>query len=196
MRRVDMSSELTKNKYQAYKNYQVYQEAVLIDMLVPFCDIVFGRPSKRTTTTLQFLFIKELRFDGYVVDVSEFIESRCEDISNMEKKKGVKEKTSMRRCENNKFTECLHLLIDILTELGYFFNTSKSQGKNGIAKSETIQRIFKDNKCLFSKQEIMGLGKEIHQRIVKTVTSNPNFVLTANEIRPNGTLSAHPFCQL
>ncbi|BFU20330.1 hypothetical protein EHI8A_212780 [Entamoeba histolytica HM-1:IMSS-B] len=171
-----------QNKYQIYKNYQVYQESILIKLLLPYCDIVFGKPSKKTTTTLQFLNIKELKFKNYSINITEYIERRCKEIIEMERRKGVKEKTSLRRYENNKFTECLHLLMDILSEFGYFFNTTKSQGKNGIAKSETIQQIFYKGFFMFSREQVELFGKNYHNSLIQSINENSNLVITNNSL--------------
>ncbi|ELP93242.1 hypothetical protein EIN_055970 [Entamoeba invadens IP1] len=178
----DKKGDTRINKYQIYKNYQVFQESILIKLLLPYCDIVFCKPSKRTTTTFQFLYIKEIKFNNYSINVVDYIERRCTEISEMERRKGVKEKTTMRRFENNRFTECLHFLSDLLSEFGYFFNTTKSQGKNGIAKSETIQQIFKDGRIVFNRNMVEVLGKNMHTSLLENLSKNASCTIHQNQL--------------
>ncbi|KAL7714632.1 TATA-binding protein-associated phosphoprotein [Entamoeba marina] len=163
-------------RYKHLRNYQAWQQAVYVCLLNSTCEITFNKPVKSCKTTTQFFSIKKLNFGGDdVIDVDEFLQSRsCEKLKR-DKLKGVSTKTASRRYDNNKFGESLHLLMDILTENGYFINARKSNGRNNSDCIYSAKEIFYKTKLIATTQDIVEYGEIINNYLLKCVKSNDFF---------------------
>ena len=176
------TAKMTSNeKYRLLRNYQAYQQSVFVFILLNFCSIKFSKATKRSSSTRQFLVIKELLFDNETIDVVSFIEKRCEEKMLIEEKRCVSKKTAQRRIDNYKFTENLHYLLDILQQFGYFYNFRSSQGKNGIEKSDTALELFRYNRIIFNQQEIALYGSAVNEYICSLLNGKYEITINKND---------------
>ncbi|EKE37233.1 hypothetical protein ENUP19_0166G0015 [Entamoeba nuttalli] len=174
----------THNKSQKYKktkNYQVYQQSIFLLILSKYGDIYFDKPIKRSTTTSQFLNVKEIRFSKEdIISVNSFIEKRCEKRMKQEIESGLSHETALRRYETNKFIESLHFLIDLLTELHFTLSCKLFLSKNGLEQKETINEIRYNSEIIFNKNDIQMIGEKVNSYISKMIRDNKRFILLSN----------------
>ncbi|KAL7721953.1 TATA-binding protein-associated phosphoprotein [Entamoeba marina] len=166
----DKKKNSSKEKFKRWKDYQSLQEAVL-GLLNKHCDIVYRNPFKKTVVTVQFISVDKLIFtENDVVDVIGFIQQRCKERMECDIQNGVSQKTAMRRYDNNKFSETLHLLCDLLIELGFQFQTTKTPAKDYQQTHETVVDIYNNDGFLFGKVDIMNKGKRINDYLCSMFT--------------------------
>ena len=148
-------------------NYISCQESVLLALLNRYAVIVVKKPRKKGDKTEQFIGVHSITVDS-IIDVSDFISTRCETLYNEDIKKQTKEYTASRRKLGNKITELTHLLIDLLELEGYFFNKEKKK-REGLNQCDVIKNIFYDNKVIFTKDDIIKKGHEINKLITHDI---------------------------
>ncbi|KAL7723016.1 TATA-binding protein-associated phosphoprotein [Entamoeba marina] len=149
----------SNKRYKHFRDYQAWQQAVYICLLNSVCEITFSKPVKSCKSTTQFFSIKQLKFENDIIDVENFLQLRSCDKLKRDRISGVPNKTASRRYDNNKFSECLHLLMDILIENGYFVNARKSNGRNNTDSIFTAREIFYESKLIATYQDIIAYGK-------------------------------------
>ncbi|EDR30001.1 hypothetical protein EDI_190600 [Entamoeba dispar SAW760] len=153
--------------FREIRNYQSEQESVLLALLNKFYDITFTAHKKQSLVTVPFFRI--LTLDGPVdsIQFKELIERRITERLNAEVANGSSLKTALRRCENYRIVDSLHILTDILEVLGYNFSTHLSTGKKGTLKAESICGITSlTGNFLFNQEGISHLGTEVSKYIV------------------------------
>ena len=80
--------------------------------------------SKNLLKTKRRINLVQIGEGNGLINVEEFIEQRLKENYKNDKKKGIDKKKAKRRNEIRKFYEQNHLLIDILREENYFFNSN------------------------------------------------------------------------
>ncbi|ELP83541.1 hypothetical protein EIN_378760 [Entamoeba invadens IP1] len=146
------------------RDYQTCQQGIFIGLLNKFCDITIIKPPKKAVITHQFVKIKTISFNFEdFIDIEEFLQRRCNDHKFDDMKQGCSEKTANRRFQTNKKTEALHLLLDVLGEVGYFFEVNTTKGKKGTMKLQNVERIYQNEKYLFGIDEIYDVGFKINE---------------------------------
>ena len=149
--------------FKQTRNYQVSQQGVLLALINKHFSISLAAPKKKSVVAQQMIVINYLKRDTDVVLVEEFIHRRLGEIQRYDMANGVSKKTAIRRCENNKIAETNHLLIDILREFGYTFNTKITDGKNGTLKTETIYSISYKGMTIMTRSLIESSGLAINK---------------------------------
>lgn len=153
-----------KNKTsREIRNFQTVQQAVLIGLLNQFSDIIFKQPAKKSVTTQQYMRIKSIIFtEEDTVSFAEFLKRRCLEHYNWDITHDVPLKTAKRRYQTNKKTDGLHLMMDILSELGFVFHTKMTEGKSGTVKLENIIEVTRHGKCIVHPSSFIDIGKQIN----------------------------------
>ncbi|EDR27683.1 hypothetical protein EDI_162850 [Entamoeba dispar SAW760] len=156
--------QVKKNKTsREIRNSQTIQQAVLIGALNYYADIIFKQPAKKSITTHQYMRIKSVNFsDENVVSFAEFLKTRCYEHFRYDISHGVALKTAKRRYQTNKKTDGLHLLMDLLNELGFEFNTKLTEGKSGTIKLENILEVRKESFIIINQKNFETVGREIN----------------------------------
>ena len=158
-----MNNQPTESKFNQWKNYQSIQECMLIGLLNSYSEIKIKKPFKKAMVTVPFVAIDKIIFNKTdIINVSEFLNKRCQERMNYEIQIGVSSKTALRRYKTNKFSETNHLLMDLLLDLGYLFNTTIPPHKKNLQAHETIQAIFdREGRC-YTRQMINLIGSKIN----------------------------------
>ncbi|KAL7712678.1 Uncharacterized protein QTN25_009693 [Entamoeba marina] len=171
-----------KIPYCDFKNYQVIQQAVMLAYLNQFADIELKKKKKSVTNIYQFMQVVSISFsNGDNINFSDLISSKCIEMMKEEIEMGISETTAMRRFHKNRIVHSLHLLMDILSELGFFFNTYITNGKNGVVRAETIRSMFYDDKLL-KKDDIVTIGKRIFKCLDEQFEEKKVFTLKKNTL--------------
>ncbi|BFU19190.1 hypothetical protein, conserved [Entamoeba histolytica] len=186
-----IDKQSSRYKFTKWRNYQALQEAFFIGLLNQFATITICKPSKKTTVTIQFIKIQSIQLERQYDEIpfSSFIAERCKKRKSNDIKLGVPEKTAQRRFENNKFSEALHFLVDILSEFGYFFQVSRTIGKNGTPTVETVHSVYYNNKMKYSKKDIEKKGKAVNDYLCHAFKDNSQI-----KIKLRDEKITHIFC--
>ena len=169
--------------FKAVRNNQVYQQAIFIWLLNSHFDITIKTPLKKANVFEQILRVDKIKSESDEIFMNEVVERRIKTIFVHDIKNGVSEKTGIRRTENNRITEGLHLMIDILREMGYFFNSKIGNGKKGTVKTETVEAVFLSNKVIITRNDIQAKGKLINSKICELMENKPSITI------PRGSLA-------
>ncbi|EDR27731.1 hypothetical protein EDI_104220 [Entamoeba dispar SAW760] len=152
MKNKDRNQRKINEAFFKLRNYQVYQQGILLALLNKHFEITLQIPTKRSVVTRQYFKINELRRGNDSIKVEEYVEQRCKEKYLQDLSNGIPEKTARRRYDTNKITEQLHLLIDLLTEFGYSFVSKWTSGKKGAQIVETIQKVISPNVTILNKE--------------------------------------------
>ncbi|EKE41211.1 hypothetical protein ENUP19_0085G0088 [Entamoeba nuttalli] len=176
----------TKESYElkkSYKatNYQCAVEGILIALIAQHCTIEINKPSKKCLVTQQFIKVIKINFSqGDSINVSIFINNRCNERKEHEIKMNSDVRTATRRIQNYKRIETIHLLIDILREYGYLFKSKYVEGKKGVLKLENVTAIYYNNKLLLNIKTIFERGiKIINYLYHRTASTRTAFRLSS-----------------
>ncbi|ELP94741.1 hypothetical protein EIN_340790 [Entamoeba invadens IP1] len=155
------------------KTYQVSQQAILLALINKHFSIALMLPKKRAITGRQFLCVKTIKNGNDVIEIDNFVHQRMKEYNNYATSIGIPMKTITRRGENNRIVENIHILLDILVELGYHFQTKVSTGKNYSLKFDTI-KSFQLGKFSFNKNTIGQKGILINSYLNNLIATNNN----------------------
>ncbi|ELP87111.1 hypothetical protein EIN_495860 [Entamoeba invadens IP1] len=159
------------SKQHDNSNYQCEVEAVLISLLSRHCIVEISKPNKKSSVTSQFIKVTEIDFDnGDTINVSDLIELRCFERRDFEVQKKVEVKTATRRIQSYKRIETLHLLIDLLREFGYSFESRFVEGKKGVLKLENVTSVFYGQKRILDSKQIQEKGHKLNNYLYKETT--------------------------
>ncbi|ELP95217.1 hypothetical protein EIN_430130 [Entamoeba invadens IP1] len=84
---------------------------------------------------------------------------------------GASKKTATRRYQNNKKIEVIHLMEDLLLELGFELITKTLSGKNGVNRLESILEASRNGSSITFKSLTTGLVKTNH-KLLKIVSKS------------------------
>ncbi|ELP83480.1 hypothetical protein EIN_376550 [Entamoeba invadens IP1] len=153
------------------RNLQTLQQCLCICLLSEFADITIKQPAKKSTVTQQYMRMKSIDFgDGELIVLKDYLKKRCIEHKNDDIARGVPVKTAVRRFQNNKKIELLHLLIDLLiVRGGYEFDSKYTEGKSGTNKQEFIKSVLRDDVVVISKDVIIDRALKINEVIQKAL---------------------------
>ncbi|EDR26796.1 hypothetical protein EDI_252610 [Entamoeba dispar SAW760] len=159
--------------FKENRDYQSEQESLFLALLSQEFTIKLICPNKRCVVTLPFLRILEIQrgLDDCVA-VNDWVNNRINERLKEELSQGVSRKTAQRRSENYKITETLHLIMDLLSEFGYFFQTRTTTGKKGICKIDIAYKVYNKNKLMFDQESISRIGSSINKKIISLPSEN------------------------
>ena len=153
--------------YINHRNYQVFQQSILLTLLNKFASITIKREKKKSNTTLPFFTIHSITFiNNDKLDFDNFIHKRCSEMKEYDITNGINMKTATRRYKTNRITEVIHTLIDLLRIYGEEIETNMTRYKEGIKQSETMIGITIKGKQ-YNETEIKKEGKRINELIQK-----------------------------
>ncbi|ELP94738.1 hypothetical protein EIN_340760 [Entamoeba invadens IP1] len=175
-KKTEKRKRASEDAFKKMRNYQVYQEAVFIALLSTFFEIVVRAPVKKSIVSLQLLRVEVIRSLRDVINVNDFVISRCKEKYKLDIKDGLLEKTAKRRTDTNRVSELLHFLQDVLRELGFGFVSKVTDGKNGAQVVETVYGIF-GNGIELDQKDIIEKGKKINDFLNKRLGGMANLVL-------------------
>ncbi|BFU21517.1 hypothetical protein EHI8A_192760 [Entamoeba histolytica HM-1:IMSS-B] len=153
------------------KNFESIQQAFLIALLNKFGSFILERPIKRSKVTFQTLKVKSFSLLKETIEVAELVDSCCKARSEVELSHGISKERVKRRFDKNRFIFLSNLLLDIATELGYFFETKMARNAGGVIQLEKIRKTFYHSQLLFSQEEMMVRGVALN-RYVFSLTDN------------------------
>lgn len=139
------------------RNYQAEQEGVFLALLNHEFEITIEVPQKRSVVTLNYFKILKLQNDKEIIEFDELLQKRLKDMKKEDFSNGVKESVALRRFEQNKIPESIHLLIEMLSERNYILKTS-SMGKRNSRSS--VEELYMDG-TVFNREEIQQKGTNI-----------------------------------
>ncbi|GAB1222732.1 hypothetical protein ENUP19_0121G0086 [Entamoeba nuttalli] len=139
------------------RNNFTLQQTLCICLLSRWCRITIKKPTRRSCVTEQFFRINSIEHEEDKIDVYSFLKKRCNEMYLFDIQRGVSEKTAIRRYQNNKKIEVIHLMEDILREYGVELETKTTEGKSGINRLENITGIYISNQVIPFDGLIMNL---------------------------------------
>ena len=151
--------------YSNHRNYQVFQQSILISLLNKFADITIKRERKRSNVTLPFFTISTVTFNNNdSFDLDSYVQKRCVEIKEYDLNHNINMKTATRRFKTNRITEVLHTLIDLLRINDEEIETVRTRYKEGIKQSETMIKCKMNDKEI-NEKEIKIYGNVVNNYI-------------------------------
>ena len=148
--------------YSNHRNYQVFQQSILICLLNKYADITIKRERKRSNVTLPFFTISNVVFnDNDIIDIDSYVQKRCIEIKEYDLNHNINIKTATRRFKTNRITEVIHTLIDLLRIQNEEIKTTMTRYKEGIKQSETMIKCQIEDREM-NENEIKKYGEYIN----------------------------------
>ncbi|BFU23982.1 hypothetical protein EHI8A_174860 [Entamoeba histolytica HM-1:IMSS-B] len=170
-----------ESSFRKTRNVQANQQSVFLALINKYFTITLISPKKRSTVAQQMVTIQNIQYKDDIVEVEEFIIRRLKEINVRDISNGVSSKTASRRWENNKIAEINNLLIDILKELGYSFNSKLTNGKSTTVKNEIVSSILFNGKLILTSEQINIHGKSLNNSLNSLFVDNKIITLNRND---------------
>ncbi|GAB1222700.1 hypothetical protein ENUP19_0121G0175 [Entamoeba nuttalli] len=167
------------------RNNFTLQQTLCICLLSRWCRITIKKPTRRSCVTEQFFRINSIEHEEDKIDVYSFLKKRCNEMYLFDIQRGVSEKTAIRRYQNNKKIEVIHLMEDILREYGVELETKTTEGKSGINRLENITGIYISNQVIPFDGLIMNLIEINHILLNNVLQSNGELIIDQNQFSFN-----------
>ncbi|BFU18878.1 hypothetical protein CL6EHI_039720 [Entamoeba histolytica] len=168
-----------KERHQYMRTLQSMLQCVLLTFLSKKCDIVIGRPHRKSRITQQFIKVKRFNFKDDIIDVQNYIRMRCNELVLLENKKGISEKTARRRCQMMKRQEVLHLTMDLLSFYGVFVTIETEEGEGIDGRIE----VFNNKKIIINRDSIEKIGTLISSFISDLLQTSNEIILRCVDIK-------------
>ncbi|ELP93217.1 hypothetical protein EIN_055220 [Entamoeba invadens IP1] len=169
--RIQMSTQNTLKRDNEFKDMLCYQQAVVLALLNRYCSFEIERPGKESTITCTLPKVTKIKFGEYSVDIRKKAEDLTLKLTSDTEKKKLKEKTVKRRTAKSASAYVNNYMIDVLSELGFFFNTKLSKKSSKSFRLERVSEIFYNGVLVFDRNQIQHMGREINtffNEILKT----------------------------
>ena len=167
--------------YSNHRNYQVFQQSILICLLNKYADITIKRERKRSNVTLPFFTISNVVFnDNDIIDIDSYVQKRCIEIKEYDLNHNINIKTATRRFKTNRITEVIHTLIDLLRIQNEEIKTTMTRYKEGIKQSETMIKCQIEDREM-NEKEIKKYGEYINS-FLKTNMINDEIYLNRGSL--------------
>ena len=125
--------------YSNHRNYQAFQQAILITLLNNYAVITVKKERKRSNVTVPFFTISSVIFNEIdEIDIDQYVQKRCIEIKEYDLTHNINPKTATRRYKTNRVTEVIHTLIDLLRIKDERIETTTTRYKEGVKQSETM----------------------------------------------------------
>ncbi|ELP92572.1 hypothetical protein EIN_073950 [Entamoeba invadens IP1] len=157
----DCNQSFFKSKNE-YKEFYVIQQGVLLAFINSYCGFSIKKQKKRAKVTSAYPKISKLVFPNETIDVQQLADSICRPVYEEECKHVSKKQTAMRRFEKNKKVFVQHLLIDILSEKGFFFESHLARNSTKTYRMERIERIYFDGRLVMQFEDFVKRGSAIN----------------------------------
>ncbi|ELP91619.1 hypothetical protein EIN_205760 [Entamoeba invadens IP1] len=161
---------ITTLKERERKEHFTYQQSLLIALLNQHAKVTIKRPKKYSThtSTIPMLFLIEV--ESSKIDVIALATKRCDLIKKDETAKGIPVQTVKRRFNKNVSAFLRNFLFDACFEFGFFFESKMSKNSMKSIQSEYIQNIYYNGCLIYTKDNILDLGKRIHCELMEKLT--------------------------
>lgn len=152
----------TKNEY---KDFYSIQQGVLLLFINGYCSITLKKQKKQAKVTSALPVLETLQFDDDAIDVQELANAVFRPVYMNELQYIPKKQTVVRRFEKNKKVFVQHLLIDILVEKGFFFESKFARNTKKTARLERIETIYYGGRVVMQFEEFIKRGYAINNFI-------------------------------
>ena len=156
------------------QDYEMIQQALLITLLTPHCEIVITKPLSKTKTMPSIYKIQKLKFDHEEMDFKTLIEQRTKDIIKDEIHNGIQEYKAKRHSEINRSSLAVNMLFDICLEFGYFFTLKKSRKTSSTIRIDRIEEIYYNGELYLNKYQVKDVSTQLYailnQMFIRTAT--------------------------
>ena len=178
-----------KLRQHELKNYFCYENAVLIALLNKFASITLKKAIKQSSLTstlpviISIKFIHDnLLFSTDDINLEELSEIQCSLLIHQSKdKENISQRTMMRRKEKNKEIFKMNLMMDILMEIGYSYESKLSNKTEKTIQLERINNIYYKGKSILNRTMIEKKGQMINEYLTEQLQNKNYIILTANE---------------
>ena len=157
--------------FRRTRNYQTEQQSLFIGLLNMVYNITIDHPRKKSKITLPFFSITRISTDKEVIELKEIMSYRLHHLHQEDVKRGCSEKTAARRQEVYRVSEQLHILMNLLRDIGFQIESKKTTGNKGTQK-ESARKIFY-NDFSFDKNYIEERGTMINLALMKKLENIP-----------------------
>ncbi|ELP91659.1 hypothetical protein EIN_206760 [Entamoeba invadens IP1] len=157
--------EVKSQGFRKSRNYQTEQQGVFIALLNMFYDVTIEHPRKKSKITLPFFTVIKIESDEEAIDVRENVGEKMSELHRKDVEGGCSEKTAARRQEVYRVAEQLHILMDLLRDVGFDLDTKTTTGNKSNVK-ETVRQLSYEN-YIFDGEFVEGRGADINELIVK-----------------------------
>ena len=157
--------------FRRTRNYQTAQQGVFIALLNMVYNVTIDHPRKRSKITLPFFTVIKISTDKEVVEIKEIMSYRLQHLHQEDMSHGCTEKTAARRQEVYRVTEQLHILMNLMRDIGFDIDSKKTTGNKGNQK-ETARKI-KFNDFVFDREFIEERGNLINEILLKKLETIP-----------------------
>ncbi|EDR30239.1 hypothetical protein EDI_284060 [Entamoeba dispar SAW760] len=188
----DSLSSISRRKLELIKASRTnrekksFQQLLCIGLLSQHVSLVIKLPIKKSHVTMEFIKVKNIHFkNGEDLEIENFIIKRCNEIYNYDIANGIPLKTAQRRLEVNKKIETIHFLQDILLDYGYFFTLATEKGKKSTNKLNYITEVFKNGKCILSKDQLLPYINSLRSTVKSKVMNHHGYFKVESPLNPN-----------
>ncbi|KAL7713796.1 TATA-binding protein-associated phosphoprotein [Entamoeba marina] len=181
--KVDKKIELKKNerkyviKKREMKNYESYQQAMILGLLNQYCGMTIEQPTKVSKVTISSPKVITLHFDTEDINIQRIAETQCKLILEEEIQKRISNKTAMRRYEKNKKIFIQNFLFDICLEKGICFNSFLSRKSNKSQQIERISSIHYNINSFITQNQLISKGKAINTYLLSLIQSDKRITI-------------------
>ena len=144
-----------------YKEFYVIQQGILLSLLNKHCGFTLKKQKKKAKVTSAYPKVSKLYFDNETIDVQQLADTICRPVYQ-EECNSSKVQTAMRRFEKNKKIFVQHLLIDLLREKGYYFESKLARKSTKTYRLERIERIYYGKDLIVDFASIIEKGSNIN----------------------------------
>ena len=150
------------NTKDDYKDFYSLQQGVLIELLHQYCSITLKQQKKKVSVSCAYPQIISLDFGNEVLNVEEIADMLYRPVYEEERAKLSQTQTAMRRFGKNKKIFVQHLLIDILREKGFEFQSTLARNTGKTLRLERIEKVYYDGKLVMDFNEFIEKGQMIN----------------------------------
>ena len=190
-KRMTLEEKKCKDKLRQHelKNYFCYENDVLIALLNKFASITLKKAIKQSSLTstlpviISIKFIHDnLLFSTDDINLEELSEIQCSLLIHQSKdKENISQRTMMRRKEKNKEIFKMNLMMDILMEIGYSYESKLSNKTEKTIQLERINNIYNKGKSILNRTMIEKKGQIINEYLTEQLQNKNYIILTAND---------------
>ncbi|BFU20157.1 hypothetical protein EHI8A_034990 [Entamoeba histolytica HM-1:IMSS-B] len=180
------SSKMTHTKpflfgVKHYKDFYAIQQGVLIALANQCFGITLKKPRKNAKLTQVFPRVKTLHLKDENVEIIDFTNMVCHPLFEKQCENVKKIQTAQRRFEKNKKVFMQNLLIDILLEFGFFFDSKMARHSQKTFRLERIQRVFYKGIEILNIDNFISKGNRVNDYLCGLFSSDIQITLQRND---------------
>ncbi|ELP93516.1 hypothetical protein EIN_060510 [Entamoeba invadens IP1] len=163
------------------KNFECYEQAILIALLNQFCSIKLQKPFKQSVSITSKPEVVTIVLNNEEIAVKKIAETQCKKYAQITEVNTITDKTRMRRFAKNRSTFTINFMYDIAFSLGFFFNSVLSKKSSKCLQIERIHEVFYNNVLLLGAEDIVACGEALNDYLFSLVKQNKDVVLNQND---------------